>query len=107
MLHIIIIIGLTSVFPCKARLDHAVGPLLFISFVSRNVHVFRLAYITYIRPLLEYVNKYGLLLIMSINRLKRVQQHFTKQITELSDLSYQKCLMVFNLDTSEHRPHVT
>jgi len=30
--------------------------LLFRGFVSRNLHVFRQAYITYIRPLLEYAS---------------------------------------------------
>jgi len=36
--------------------------LLFRGFVSRNLHVFRRAYITYIRPLLDMLLTYGLLI---------------------------------------------
>jgi len=55
--------------------------LLFRGFVSRNVHVFRQAYNTYIRPLLENAsNVWSLHLITHINSLKRVQRHFTKRI---------------------------
>jgi len=64
--------------------------LLFRGFVSRNLHVFRRAYITYVRPLLEYSsNVWSPHLIMHINSLKTVHQHFTMRITELHDLSYR------------------
>ena len=47
--------------------------LLFRGFVSRNLNVFRQAYITYIRPLLEYAsNVWSSHLIMQINSLERV-----------------------------------
>ena len=78
--------------------------LLFRGFVSRNLNVFRQAYITYIRPLLEYAsNVWSPHLIMQINSLERVQRHFTKRIIELHDLSYQERLTVLNLETLEHR----
>jgi len=45
--------------------------LLFRGFASRNFHVFRQAYITYIRPLLEYAsNVLTLPLLMQINYRK-------------------------------------
>jgi len=59
--------------------------LFFRGFVSRNLHVIRLAYITYITPLLEYVsNVWSPHLLMHILTL-RVQRHFTKRITELRE----------------------
>jgi len=78
--------------------------LLFKGFVSRNLLVFRRAYITYIRPLLEYAsNVWSPHLTMHINSLERVQRHFTKRITELHDLCYQERLTVLNLETLEYR----
>ena len=63
--------------------------LLFRGFVSRNLHVFRQPYITYVRPLLEYAsNVWSPHLSMHINSIERVQRHFTKRITELRDFSY-------------------
>jgi len=77
--------------------------LLFRGFVSRNLHVFRRGYITYIRPLLEYAsNVRSPHLIMHINSLEIVQRHFTKRILELHDLSYQERLTVLNFETVEY-----
>jgi len=68
------------------------------------VHVCRRAYITYIRPLLEYAsNVWSPHLIMHINLLERVQRHFTNRITELHDLSYQERFTVLNLEALEFR----
>jgi len=68
--------------------------LLFRGFVSRNLHAFRQAYITYIRPLLEYESN-----VWSphwhINSIERVQRHFTKRITELRDFSYRERLSFY------------
>ena len=78
--------------------------LLFRGFVSRNLHVFRQAYITYVRPLLEYAsNVWSPHLSMHINAIERVQRHFTKRITELRDFSYRERLSLLNLDTLEYR----
>jgi len=78
--------------------------LLFRGFVSRNLHVFRQAYITYIRPLLEYAsNIWSSHLLMHINFIERVQRHFTKRITKLRDFSYRERLSILDLDTIEYR----
>jgi len=77
--------------------------LLFRGFVSRNLHAFRQAYITYTRPLLEYAsNLWSLHLLMHINSIERVQLNFTKRITELHDFSYSERLSILNLDTLEY-----
>jgi len=68
------------------------------------LHVFRQAYITNIRPVLEYASiVWSPHLIMPINYIERVQRHFTKRITELRDFSYNERLSIFNLDTLEYR----
>jgi len=77
--------------------------LLFRGFVSPKLHVFRQAYITYIRPLLEYAsNVWSPHLLMHINSIERVQRHFTKRLTELRDFSYRERLSILNLDTLEY-----
>jgi len=55
---------------------------------SRNLHVFRQGYITYIRPLRICINVWSPHLISHINSSERVQRHFTKRFIELQDLSY-------------------
>jgi hypothetical protein len=78
--------------------------ILFTGFVSRNLHVFRQAYITYIKPILEYAsNVWSPHLLMHINSIERVQRHFTKRISELRNFSYRERLFILNLDTLEYR----
>ena len=65
--------------------------ILFRGFASRNLHVFRQTYITYIRPILGYAsNVWSPHLLMHINSIERVQRHFTKRITELRNFSYRE-----------------
>ena len=78
--------------------------ILFRGFASRNLHVFRQAYFTDIRPILEYaLNVWSPHLLMHINSIERVQRHFTKRITELRNFSYRERLSILNLDTLEYR----
>jgi len=78
--------------------------LLFRGFVSRKLHAFGQAYITCMRPLLEYAsNVWSPHLLLHINSIERVQRHFTKRITELCNFSYRERLSVLNLDTLEYR----
>jgi len=58
--------------------------------------VFRQAYFTSIRPLLEYAsNVWSPHLLMPINSIiERVQRHFTKRTTELRDFSYRGRLSI-------------
>jgi len=60
--------------------------LLFRGFVSRDLHMLRQAYITYIRPLLEHAWSSHLIMhIEYIDSLEQVQRHFKKIIIELPD----------------------
>jgi len=61
-------------------------------------------YITYIKLLFEHASKIWCShLLMHVNSTERVQRHFMKRITELSDFSYRERLSVLNLDTLEIR----
>jgi hypothetical protein len=66
-------------------------------FASREVRVLRQAYITYVRPVLEYASSvWSPHLLKHINAIERVQQ-FTKRIRSLSQLSYPERLAAIDL----------
>jgi hypothetical protein len=78
--------------------------VLFKGFASRNIAVLKLAYVTYIRPLLEYAsNVWSPHLIKHINAIERVQKRFTKRIPLLSRLSYPERLALIDLEPLELR----
>lgn len=78
--------------------------LLFRGFKTRDVVILRRAYVTYIRPTLEYAssvwNPYAK---KSIYKLEGVQRYFTKRIPQLASLPYFERLAFLNLDTLERR----
>jgi hypothetical protein len=78
--------------------------VLFRGFTSRSLPLMRKAFITYIRPLLEYdsivwnpTKKY------LIDKLETVQRRFTKRISPIAHLSYQERLAALNLEPLEIR----
>ena len=78
--------------------------VLFKGFTSRNSTMLKLAYITYVRPILEYAsNVWSPHLIKHINALERVQKYFTKRIPALSNLSYPERLAAMDLESLELR----
>ena len=78
--------------------------MLFRGFSTRNISLLRRAYITFIRPILEYAsNVWNPHLLKHVNALERVQRHFTKRITVLCNLSYGERLACLELDTLECR----
>ena len=78
--------------------------ILFRGFMTRDLQFMRKAFITYIRPLLEYNScvwnphqkEY-------INLIEKVQRRFTKRIPSLRDLSYTERLAIINLEPLELR----
>jgi len=86
-----------------ARAKSRVG-LLFRCFVTRDMNVLRKAYITYIRPLVEYAsNIWSPTQVGLIDKLESVQRKFTKRIPALQYLSYRDRLAALNLDSLELR----
>jgi hypothetical protein len=78
--------------------------VLFRGFSTRNVAFLRKAYITYIRPLLEYnSNIWNPTQIQLIDLLESVQRCFTKRVAAISKLSYAERLGIFDLQPLELR----
>ena len=87
----------------SARAMQRVG-ILFRGFSSRNFKLLRSAFITYIRPILEFnstvwnpTRKY------LITQIEKVQRSFTKRIPTLTNLSYSERLSALNLEPLELR----
>ena len=63
--------------------------VLFNGFLSRDMLKLRKAYITYIRPLLEYnCIVWSPTLKKHINAIEKIQRKFTKRIPSLSNMTY-------------------
>ena len=78
--------------------------VLFKGFASRNLHLLRQAFITYVRPVLEYASSvWAPYLLKHINAIEKVQKRFTKRIYFLSHLSYRERLAAINLEPLELR----
>ena len=62
------------------------------------------AFITYVRPLLEYTSPvWSPSHLYLINEIENVQRSFTKRLPGLSTLSYSERLIILNLPTLEYR----
>ena len=78
--------------------------LLFRSFKTRDPALLKRAYVTYIRPKLEYAsNLWNPFHKTSIAVLESVQRYFTRRIPALSVFSYEERLAMLNLETLEMR----
>ena len=78
--------------------------VLFRGFQTRQVSFLKKAYITYIRPLLEYnSNIWNPKQVYFIDLLESVQRAFTKRVKAISKLSYTERLAIFNLEPLELR----
>ena len=78
--------------------------LIFRGFQSRKPELLVKAYISFVRPVLEYCScVWSPVLITRINALERVQKYFTKKLLRMADLNYSDRLCVLNLETLEMR----
>jgi hypothetical protein len=78
--------------------------VLFRGFASRSVRVLKKAYITFVRPVLEYASSvWSPHLIKHIDSIERVQKYFTRRIPSLRDLSYPERLAAIDLEPLELR----
>ena len=78
--------------------------VLFRAFTSRNIQLMCKAYITYIRPLVEYNSiVWNPSQIHLIDLLENVQRKFTKRIPSISHLNYVERLKIINLESLELR----
>ena len=73
-------------------------------FLSRDRKLLVKAYVTYVRPVLEYSTcTWSPVYKKHIDLIERVQRHFTKMISGLYDLSYPERLAITGLDSLELR----
>jgi ribonuclease P/MRP protein subunit RPP40 len=78
--------------------------LIYRGFSTRNPAVLKQAYLTYVRPILEYgCHVWSPMYIKYIDAVEKVQKRFTKKISGLRDLHYLERLAILNLDTLELR----
>ena len=78
--------------------------VLFRGFVTRDLSFMRKAFITYIRPILEYNSSiWNPTEIYLIDLIENVQREFSRRIPSLSELSYRDRLTKLNLEPLEQR----
>ena len=78
--------------------------LIFRCFLSRTTTNLIKAYITYIRPMVEYASTvWSPSQITLINALESVQKNFTKRLPGFSNLPYNDRLKLSKLQSLEHR----
>ena len=78
--------------------------VLFRGFVSRDPKLLTLAYITYIRPILEYCSVvWSPFLLKDIDVLEGVQRYFTRRIAGLKIFGYKERLHILDLESLEER----
>jgi len=83
---------------------HSRVGLLFRAFVSRDLKFLKLAYTTYVRPILEYATcVWSPYLLKHINAIEKVQCRFTKRIPSLKSMSYSERLAAVGLETFQAR----
>ena len=88
-------------FVSRAKLRSA---LIFRSFLTNNIDNLKRAFVTYVRPLLEYASPvWSPSLIHLINEIENVQRSFTKRLPGFSSLSYSERLCKLKLPTLELR----
>ena len=78
--------------------------LIFKSFVSRNPNLLKQAFITYVRPLLEYCTPvWSPYLIKDISKIENVQRYFTRKLFPKNTTNYPERLILLNLESLELR----
>ena len=78
--------------------------LIFRGFLSRDTSHLKRAFITYVRPLVEYVSPvWSPSYIHLINEIESVQRTFTKRLPGLDQFTYADRLHHLKLQSLEHR----
>ena len=78
--------------------------VLFKGFSSRSPVLLAKAFVTYVRPILEYAsNVWNPYLLKHINAIENVQRRFTKRVSSISNLPYPERLAILGLEPLELR----
>jgi hypothetical protein len=83
-----------------AHKSHVRSKLILKSFLSRNPKILTKAFITYVRPMLEYCTPvWSPHTQLNINKIESVQRRFTARIRGLRSISYPDRLKSLGLDS--------
>ena len=78
--------------------------LILRAFCSRDRNLLLKAYITYVRPLLEYNTVvWSPFLIGDIKDIEKVQRRFTRRLSAMENYTYDERLQILGLETLEKR----
>ena len=78
--------------------------MLFNGFLCRNMWTLRQAFISYVRPLVEYSSVvWSPILKKHIDSIETIQRKFTKRIPSIKHLSYLERLKIIELEPLELR----
>jgi len=93
----------THIEDCIVRAKQR-SALIFRGFLSRNIHHLTLAFISYIRPLLEYASPVWSPSFIYLNdAIESVQRSYTKRLPGFDKLTYTERLQKLKLQSLEHR----
>jgi len=78
--------------------------LIYRRFVTSDTRILQKAYITYVRPILDYCSHvWSPMYIKHIDAIEKVQKRFTKRLPRMQDLSYLERLAILGWDSLELR----
>lgn len=78
--------------------------LIFRGFQSRQPDLLVRAYVSFVRPLLEYCScVWSPVLHKHVNAIERVQKYFTRKLYNMQDISYLDRLAALNMESLEMR----
>ena len=78
--------------------------LILRTFVTRDIATLKSAFVTYVRPLLEYNSVvWSPQCISDIRALEKVQRRFTKRLPNLQEISYSRRIEQLGLQSLELR----
>ena len=86
------------------KVAHARANLIFRCFISKDVDCLSRAFITYVRPILEYCSPvWSPSTSTAINQIEAVQRRFSKRLSGLENCNYFERLVVLGWETLENR----
>jgi hypothetical protein len=78
--------------------------LIFRGFISKNTELLKRAYLTYVRPILEYCTCiWSPYLLKDIHKLENVQRYFTRRLFPRYTYTYQERLALLKIESLESR----
>jgi len=87
-----------------AHKAHVRASLILRSFVTRDPAVLTKAFVTYVRPILEYCTSvWSPHTVSNTDKIESCQRWFTKRIKDLSDMRYPERLAFLGLETLQAR----